>query len=201
MKPLRHRHRQKYLRGHLSLTTRRPGFVAQRGRTSVRSVHCTAGRRVADGGDPGGVGDLLTQGHLHPASSPGVNLTPARPLVDRPGHLSFWPACPGLNLQKEEEAKSAGSRRGPRGRRRPWIRAQHPLFLLRVFVLPSAPALARCLGRPAHLSLGTRRTKGGDFRTPLLTLHCRRQPRFPRTASARRRRRPPWVTTLSPAII
>lgn len=145
MKPLRHRHRQKYLRGHLSLTTRRPGFVAQRGRTSVRSVHCTAGRRVADGGGPGGVGDLLTQGHLHPASSPGVNLTPARPLVDRPGHLSFWPACPGLNLQKEEEAKSAGSRRGPRGRRRPWIRAQHPLFLLRVFVLPSAPALARCL--------------------------------------------------------
>lgn len=85
----------------------------------MRSVHSTAGRRVADGGDPKGVGDLLTQGHLHPASSPGVNLTPARPLVDRPGHLSFWPECPILNLQKEESAKSAGSRRGPRGRGRP----------------------------------------------------------------------------------
>lgn len=168
----------------------------------MRSVHCTAGRRVADGGDPKGVGDLLTQGHLHPASSPGVNLTPARPLVDRPGHLSFWPECPILNLQKEEGAKSAGSRRGPRGRGAPLgsglgivYSSSASLFSLQHRHWPGA------LGRPPHLSPGSRRIEGGDFRTPLLTSPADDSPGFQALLLRRAGRGPPWVTTLSPAII
>lgn len=178
----------------------RPGFVPQGGRIFIRSAHRGAGRRVSDGGDPKGAGHLLTQGHLHPASSPGVNLMPARPLVDgaRPPLFLAWVSdseptegtgwkVGGLTLWTQRQVAPPGSGLSI------IYSSSVSLFSLQYRPRPSA------LGRPPPLSQGSGSMKGGDFRMPLPTCPCRGDPRIPRTASAKHQRR--RVTTLPPAII